>query len=128
MKFIRKHVLEMVLAGIMFTAGIALAQDNIISKPAGTGILPGAGVEGADIRSSVLFVKIIPFLIKWGINLAIGVSVLMLIFGGYLYMTAYGDTEQHDRAQRTLIYALIGLAVALTAYGLVTIVTSIQLS
>lgn len=128
MKFLSSNTIRLVIAGLAFTGGIALAQDNIISKPAGVGILPGAGVEGADINSSILFAKIIPFLIKWGINLAVGVAVLMLIFGGYLYMTAYGDTEQHERAQRTLIYALIGLAVALTAYGLVSIATSIQLS
>ena len=50
------------------------------------------------------------------------------IFGGYLYITAYGDTEKHERAMRTLTYAIIGLILALTAYGIVAIVTSIQLS
>ncbi|MBU1016348.1 pilin [Patescibacteria group bacterium] len=102
--------------------------DAIISKPAGSGILPGAGVEGSDIQSSVLFVKIIPFLISWAINLTIGLAVLALIAGGYMYLTAYGDTEKHDRARRTLTYAIIGLILALTAYGIVAIVTSIRIS
>lgn len=107
--------------------GKFLAQ-NLISKPAGSGILPGAGVEGADIQSSVLFAKIIPFVISWAINLAIGLSVIAIIAGGYMYLTAYGDTEKHSRAARTLAYAVIGLAIALTAYGIVAIVTSIRLS
>ncbi len=105
-----------------------ISGDSIISKPAGTGILPGAGVEGSDIQSSVLFAKIIPFLISWAINLAIGLSVIAIIAGGYLYLTAYGETEKHDRAIRTLSYAIIGLVLALTAYGIVGIVTSIRLS
>ncbi len=109
-------------------AAPATSGDSIISKPAGTGILPGAGVEGSDIQSSILFAKIIPFLISWGINLAIGLSVIAIIAGGYLYLTAYGETEKHDRAIRTLSYAMIGLVLALTAYGIVGIVTSIRLS
>ena len=109
--------------------GKLLAQSTaIISKPAGAGILPGAGVEGADIQSSVLFAKIIPFLIDWAINLALGLSVIAIIIGGYQYLTAYGDTEKHQRATRTLFYAIIGLVLALTAYGIVAVVTSIRIS
>jgi len=102
--------------------------DAIISKPAGTGILPGAGVEGADIQSSVAFTRIIPFLISWGINLAIALSVIAIILGGYMYLTAYGDTEQREKGMRTLTYAIIGLVIAMTAYGVVAIVTRIQIS
>ena len=102
--------------------------EAIISKPAGTGILPGAGAEGSDIQSSVVFSRIIPFLISWGINLAIALSVIAIIIGGYMYLTAYGDSDKRERGTRTLIYAVIGLIIALTAYGVVAIVTSIQLS
>lgn len=105
-----------------------LFAQALISKPAGSGILPGAGVEGADIQSSVLFARIIPFVISWAINLAIGLSVMAIIAGGYMYLTAYGDTEKHQRGTRTLVYAVIGLVIALTAYGIVSIVTSIRLS
>ncbi|MBN2307155.1 hypothetical protein JXD20_04170 [Candidatus Peregrinibacteria bacterium] len=109
-------------------AAPATSGDAIISKPAGTGILPGAGVEGSDIQSSVLFSRIIPFLIQWAINLAMALAVIAIIFGGYMYLTAYGDTEKRERGTRTLIYAVIGLVIALTAYGVVAIVTSIRLS
>lgn len=102
--------------------------DAIISKPAGTGILPGAGVEGSDIQSSVVFTRIIPFLISWGINLAIALSVIAIILGGYMYLTSYGDTEKKEKGTRALIYAVIGLVIAMTAYGVVAIVTSIKLS
>lgn len=102
--------------------------ESVISKPAGSGILPGAGLEGSDIQSSVVFTKIIPFLINWTINLAMALAVIMIIFGGYLYLTAYGNDEQRQRGTKALYYALIGLAVALTAYGIVSIVTSIRLS
>ncbi len=113
----------------LFYIPFSYASDDImISKPAGTGILPGSGIEGSDIKSSLLFSKLIPFFITWLINLAIALSVLSIIIGGYMYLTAYGDTEKHDRAIRTLSYAVIGLVIALTAYGVVSIFTSIKLS
>jgi hypothetical protein len=109
------------------SSGKLLAQ-TMISEPVGKGILPGAGNEGTDIQSSILFAKIIPFLIDWTINLAMGLAVIAIIAGGYMYLTSYGDDERKQRATRTLTYALIGLAIALTAYGIVAIVTSIRLS
>lgn len=109
------------------TQGKLLAQ-TMISEPAGKGILPGSGSGATDIQSSILFTKMIPFLINWTINLAIGLAVIAIIMGGYMYLTAYGETEKHERAMRTLTYAIIGLILALTAYGIVAIVTSIKLS
>ncbi len=103
-------------------------DETILSKPVGQGFLPGSGTEGADIKSSVIFAKIIPFLISWGINLAIGLAVIAVIWGGYQYMTAFGNEDKRAKGTQILTYALIGLVLALTAYGIVTIVTSIQLS
>ena len=101
---------------------------NIISKPVGQGILPGGGAEGSDIKSSILFAKIIPFLITWMINLAVGIAVIAIIIGGYMYMTAYGNTDRRQQGTRTVIYAVIGLIIALTAYGIISVLTNIQLS
>ena len=102
--------------------------DSVISRPVGVGILPGSGIEGADIQSSALFSQIIPFLLTWAINLAIGLSVIVLIFGGYQFLTAFGNTEKYDQAIRTIIYAAIGLVISLTAYGIITIITRLQFS
>lgn len=57
-----------------------------------------------------------------------GLAVVAIIIGGYFYLTAYGDDERRQRGTRTLYYAIIGLIITLTAYGIVAIVTSIKLS
>lgn len=129
-----KNAKKIIIAGYFaLSAKIANAQgigtnDSVISKPVGVGILPGAGTEGTDIKSNVIFSKIIPFLIKWGINLAIGLSVLAVIYGGYLFLTAYGDEEKHGKGIKTLIYAFVGLGLAIAAYAIVTIITRLQFS
>ena len=112
----------------LFKAGI-WDNDVVLSRPVGTDILPGGGMDVAeDIESSFIFTKLIPFAIDYGIKLAIGLSVVVLIYSGYQFMTAYGNTDKQGAAKKTAIYALIGLILALTAYGIIFILTSIQLS
>lgn len=47
------------------------------------------------------------------------VSVIMLIFGGFRYVTSGGDSAAVTSAKNTILYAVIGLVVALLAYAVV---------
>ncbi len=134
MKYLISKILSLSLAAYVLSisklaeAASLTGGDTIISPPVGKGVLPGAGAEGDDVKSSIVFTKVLPFLIKYAINLAIAASVIVLIIGGYQFITAYGNTEKHDAAKRTITYALIGLILALTAYGVIAVLTSIQLT
>ena len=52
-------------------------------------------------------------------------SVVMIIFAGIRYVTAHGDKNQVESAKNTLIYAIVGLIIAIVAYALVSWVTSL---
>jgi len=103
-------------------------DESIISPPVGSEVLPGGSFEAGDIKGSIIFAKVIPFVIDYAIKAAIVLSVIVLIIGGYRYMTAYGATEKHDAARKTITYAGIGLIISLTAYAIIAIITSIQLT
>jgi len=45
--------------------------------------------------------------------------VIMIIFGGIRYTTSTGDKTRVDAAKNTIIYAVVGLVVAIVAYALV---------
>jgi hypothetical protein len=45
--------------------------------------------------------------------------VIMIIFGGIRYTTSTGDKNRVDSAKNTIIYAVVGLIVAIVAYALV---------
>ncbi|MBU0728093.1 pilin [Patescibacteria group bacterium] len=109
-----------------FAASIG-SGDSIISPPAGRDVLPGGGLQSETIQESFVFSKILPFIIDYALRAAIVLAVLVLIFAGYQFMTAFGNTEKHEEARKTIIYALIGLILALTAYGIIQIITRIQL-
>ncbi|MDR2524316.1 MAG: pilin [Candidatus Nomurabacteria bacterium] len=63
-------------------------------------------------------------IIGW-VLIAVGIiCVVFIIIGGIKYATSGGDSEKVKSAKNTLLYAIIGLAVALLAYLIVNLVTS----
>ena len=46
-------------------------------------------------------------------------SVIMLIYAGIRYVTAHGDKSQVEGAKNTMIYAIVGLVIAIVAYAIV---------
>lgn len=47
------------------------------------------------------------------------VSVIMIIYGGFRYVTSGGDSSAVTSAKNTILYAVVGLIVALLAYAIV---------
>lgn len=52
------------------------------------------------------------------------VSVVMLIIGGFRYTVSQGDSQALTSAKNTILYSIIGIIVALLAYGVVNFVIS----
>lgn len=103
--------------------------DVKLSEPIGGDILPGGKIlEASSIEESFLFSQLIPFIISYALRLAIALTVIALIIGGYQYITAYGDEEKHKTAQKTITYAIVGLIISILAFGIVTIITNLQIT
>ena len=62
--------------------------------------------------------------LNWFFNAAIIVAAIFLVFAGWQYVTAAGDEEKAKKGLNTLIYALIGVGIALLAKGLIYIVST----
>jgi hypothetical protein len=55
------------------------------------------------------------------------VSVIVIIFGGIRYTTSMGDAKAVEGAKNTIMYAVIGLVVALLAFAIVNfVITTIK--
>jgi len=63
-----------------------------------------------------------------GINLALGlvglIFMILMVYGGYLWMTAQGEDEQIKKAQKIIISTIIGLVIVLSAYAISALVLS----
>lgn len=49
-------------------------------------------------------------------------SVVMIIYGGIQYTTSAGDAAKVNKAKNTILYAVVGLIIAVLAYAIVNFV------
>ena len=80
------------------------------------GTFTGLGTN--DIREGVMNV----------VNVLLGflgiIAIIIILYGGFVWMTAGGNEEKVGQANRSLLYAAIGLLIAILARGVPSIVGS----
>jgi hypothetical protein len=77
---------------------------------------------GLDQGSERTVEQLVVDVLNWMIGAAAVICVVMLIVGGYSYMTAGGDEQKVGKATKTLTNAIIGLAICFIAVMLVNFV------
>lgn len=68
--------------------------------------------------------ELIGRIISIGIALSGLIVFLILIYGGFIWMTAQGDTDKVGKAQEMITAAVIGLAIVLSAYAIANFVVT----
>lgn len=61
---------------------------------------------------------------SWILGIVGAVAVLFIIYGGFRYITAQGNSQQMDAAKNILIKAIIGLVIVVVAYVIVNVVVT----
>ncbi len=51
------------------------------------------------------------------------IFLILMVYAGFLWMTARGDSSQIDKAKQIIISSMIGLVVTLSAYAITAFVT-----
>jgi len=67
---------------------------------------------------------IIAEMVKLLLTLVGTIFMALLVFAGYLRMTANGESERVEKSAKTMQAAVIGLALALASYGITTFVAT----
>lgn len=62
--------------------------------------------------------ELIDTVIDWVFTIVMGLAILFIILAAFFYITAAGNPETIGKGKTMLIYALVGIAVALLARGL----------
>lgn len=125
------------VAGVMFQATPAFAAPPAKSSSSvekDLTISGGAGAAKGDDQSACLFgnengcdkdqtpiFRIVTNVLLFIIG---AVSVIMLIIGGFRYVTSQGDQTQVQSAKNTILYSIVGIVVAILAYAAVNFVIS----
>ncbi len=115
MKITRVLVLSLLV--LPMVAGVAFAQSP--------GQFPGAGDIGIDQygpQNVTTWVEVVITVVQWFYTIVFVVAVLFILLAAYNFITSGGDEEKTGTAKKQLMYAVIGVAVALLSYGIVTFV------
>jgi len=111
MKSFKKILLvNLIVFGLLFATGVVFAQAGetiALENPIGA---------GTDINT----------ILGSGIKVALGVvgslSLLVFVYGGFLWLTSAGSSEKVKKGWDTMIYAAIGLFVIFSSYAILNTV------
>lgn len=116
---LKKFALAMLVAVFALSLALPVAAQIDNDDPFGQKAIGNSLILGSkDIRETVGSI----------INVALGflgvVAVVIILIGGFKYMTAGGAQEKIDNARKYIISGIIGLAIILSAYAITTFVIS----
>ncbi|MCX6740627.1 MAG: IPT/TIG domain-containing protein [Candidatus Parcubacteria bacterium] len=119
----KKKYLSKILLATLLIVGFLAAFNFILAQTADTEY--GLTSFGAETTLPTRNLQVVAARI---INALLGllglIAVVLIIYGGVLYMTAHGEQEKVQKAKKLLIAALIGLVIVIMAFSIANFVFS----
>lgn len=121
-----KKFLSFIIILFFFFSGYTIVNAGVIESgtDAGSNISPiGSGqaskfIEKSGFVESITVSSIVGTVIQVFLSLLGIVFVVLLIYGGFLWMNARGNEEQVTKAKNTIQMAIIGLVIVTSAYAI----------
>lgn len=107
---------------IKIVSGLALsALSFLVSLP----VLAVAQLNvSRDINVFEKTTSLLELVKNWFTGIVAIVAVIMILYAAFLFVTAGGEEEKLGKAKSYLMYGIVGVAVALLAYGIISIVST----
>lgn len=114
------NIVQLAVVSMLMLAPVVLpqvAQAQLVNQfvngcPADTGIRCSEGSVAAIFR----------LIINWALAIAFLAAVVVLIYGGFLYITSAGNTDSATKGKTAITNALIGVVIIVLSYVIVQIV------
>jgi heme/copper-type cytochrome/quinol oxidase subunit 2 len=113
-KKVATFILTLCLVAVLAVPALVSAQD-----PFGTGYLTGSDLPTTDVREVVINL----------INILLGILgiifLLLVLYGGFLWMTAGGNDDQASKGRKIIGNGIVGLIIIFVAFAITTFVFNI---
>lgn len=106
----------MALGGLLAVASPVLAVTQVTPEALGLSYGAATGLGSTDVRTTIASI------IRVAMGLLGIVAVVIILIGGFKWMTAGGNEEQVGEAKKWIFSGVIGLAIILSAYALASFV------
>ncbi|MFA5134324.1 MAG: Ig-like domain-containing protein [Patescibacteria group bacterium] len=106
------------IVGAFLLLPLFFGMSNPVHAQAGVSGELGAtfGLGTADLMSTVISI------VQWFLGFLGLIAVIMILYGGFLWMTARGDVARIDKAKKVIQRAIIGLIIVLLSWSIVTFI------
>lgn len=108
----------LIAAVVVLDPSVSWAADNVDKVEQGVDAVGGSQAGNGPGAFTNLLESIINLLLF----ILGAIAVIMIIIGGIRYTTSNGDQTQVTSAKNTILYAIVGLVVAIMAYALINFV------
>ena len=102
---------------VLSTASLSGSVSAQVSK--GIDTATTSEMKGKSIDGDKGLIKTVVNVLLWAVGI---LSVIMIIFSGFRYITSAGDASKTKSTRSTLIYSVVGLIVAIMAWAIVNMV------
>jgi hypothetical protein len=116
--------LKRLLAAAFIVVGITSIQ---LASPAVALDVPcntGGGAECNLVKADKNLDTRVWYIVRTALTMIGGVAIIVIIIGGILYAISNGDAGKAKTAKNTILYAVVGLVVAMSASAIVTLVNN----
>ena len=103
---------------------IYLLLGDVTVKNTTEGVNTGAAARGADIVTpdGPDLLVIVQNLLNATFGVVGIIAVVMIIIGGFYYMTSQGSPEKVQKGKNTILYGIVGLIICLSAFAIVNFI------
>ncbi|MEK7629304.1 MAG: TrbC/VirB2 family protein [Patescibacteria group bacterium] len=81
-------------------------------------------IVGVESFTKERLTSTVTIVVNYIIGIVAIVAVVMIVWAGYLYITAGMDEKNVEKAKKMLLYGIIGIVVVILSYSIVSFATS----
>lgn len=111
----KKALTTLALFSVLMLAGmplLSMAQSGLVP---GTGTVPGEPVAGTPTQGVSFVYQVLNAVIIILFYVLMFVAVIYILLAAFNYLTAAGDVEKVEKAQKMLLYAVIAIVIGVLA-------------
>jgi hypothetical protein len=112
----KKTLFSVLCAIVIFSviAPVAVFSNGFVAPPSGT----VDNLTANDVARIVINIR------NWFAGIVLIIAVMAVLVSAFMFMTAGGDDKKVDTAKKILKNAIIGIVVALLAFGAVSLISN----
>ncbi len=115
----KKILSSLILASLLATPLLAIDLDVLSVGERPVGEPPQKKAPNIPIMGAIDNIT------DWLFYILTAIAIIFIIIAAFLFVTAAGSTEQIAKARNMVLYAIIGLVVALLARGIVALIEKV---